>query len=74
MFEAFEALHKTLGIKKLKSRSFHQYSWNTEVETTWISLIGWAHKTSSIYLLISNKKMDLIHNKNGYTNKNSLQG
>ena len=26
--------------------SFHQYSWNSEVETTWISLIGWQHKTS----------------------------
>ena len=24
----------------------HQYSWNSEVETTWISLIGWPHKTS----------------------------
>ena len=32
---------------KKKSMSFHQYSWNFEVETTWISLIGWHHKTSS---------------------------
>ena len=29
--------------------SFHQYSWNSEVETTWISLIGWPQKTSIIY-------------------------
>ena len=35
------------GTKKIKSTSFHQYSWNFEVETTWISLIGWQHKTSS---------------------------
>ena len=38
------------GTKKIKSMSFHQYSWISEVETTWISLIGWHHKTSSIYL------------------------
>ena len=40
------------GTKKLKSTSFHQYSWNSEVETTWISLISWHHKISyenSIY-------------------------
>ena len=36
------------GTKKIKSTSFHQYSWNSEVETTWISLIGWQHKTSSM--------------------------
>ena len=35
------------GMKKIKSTSFHQYSWNSEVETTWISLIGWHHKTST---------------------------
>ena len=29
------------GMKKIKSMSFYQYSWNSEVETTWISLIGW---------------------------------
>ena len=38
------------GTKKMKSMSFHQYSWNSEVETTWISLIGWHHKTSSRYV------------------------
>ena len=37
------------GDKKIKSMSFHQYSWNSEVETTWISLIGWYHNTSSTY-------------------------
>ena len=34
------------GTKKIKSMSFHQ---NSEVETTWISLIGWHHKISSRY-------------------------
>ena len=48
MFEASEALQKMEDMKK-KSLSFHQYSWNSEVETTWISLIGWHHKTSSTY-------------------------
>ena len=37
------------GTKKIKSMSFHQYSWNSEVDTTWISLIGWHHKTSNNY-------------------------
>ena len=50
-FEAPEAPQKPSGTKKSKSRSFHQYSWNSEVETTWISLIGWHHKTSNKYLL-----------------------
>ena len=31
--------------------SFHQYSWNSEVKTMWIILIGWHHKTSNNYLL-----------------------
>ena len=33
--------------KKIKSTSCHQYS---EVETTWISLIGWHHKISNKYV------------------------
>ena len=41
------------GTKKIKSRLFRQYSWNSEVETTWISLIGWPHKTSSTYLCLN---------------------
>ena len=40
------------GTKKIKSMSFHQYSWNSEVETTWISLIGWHHKTSNIHCTV----------------------
>ena len=32
------------------SRLFHQYSWNSVVETTWKSLIGWRHRTSSNYV------------------------
>ena len=39
------------GMKKIKSTSFHQYSWYSEVETTWISLIGWHHKTSTACVL-----------------------
>ena len=39
---------KWRGRKKIKSTSFNQYSWNSKVETTWISLIGWHHKTSSV--------------------------
>ena len=38
--------------EKIKTMSFHQYSWNSEVETTWISLICWHHKTSNIYPFI----------------------
>ena len=38
--------------KKVKSRSFQQYLWNSEIYTTWINLIGWPHKTSSIYYLL----------------------
>ena len=30
----------------------HQYSWNSEVETTWISLIGWPLRTSTTYILV----------------------
>ena len=39
------------GKKKINSSSFRQYSWNSEVETTWIRLIGWHHKTSSLDVL-----------------------
>ena len=49
MFEASEALHKVEGTKKIKTMLFHQYSWNSEVEKTWISLIGLPHKTSTAY-------------------------
>ena len=44
---------KWRGQKKIKSMSFHQYSWNSEVETTWISLIGWHHKTSTVHPLLA---------------------
>ena len=40
------------GTKKIKSTSFHQYSCNSEVETTWISWIGWHHKISNIYYYV----------------------
>ena len=47
MFEASEALHKVEDTKK--KMSFHQYSWNSEVETSWISLIGWPYYLSFTY-------------------------
>ena len=47
MFDASEALQKPVDTKKLKS--IHQYSWNSEVETTWISLLFWPHRTSNTY-------------------------
>ena len=47
--KAFEALHKV--DKKIKTTSFDQYSWNSKVEKTWISLIGWPHKTSNLQFL-----------------------
>ena len=46
MFVLLRPRNKWRGQKKIKSRSFHQYSWNSEVDTSWISLIGWPHKTS----------------------------
>ena len=46
-FWGFWGPAKSRGDKKIKSRSFHQYSWNSEVETIWISLISWHHKTSN---------------------------
>ena len=47
---ASEAPQKPSGTKKMFSRSFHQYSWNSEVETTWKSLICWQHRTSNGYV------------------------
>ena len=41
------------GMKKIKSMSSHQYSWNSEVETTWIILICWHHKTSTMYTYVN---------------------
>ena len=60
MFEASEALHKVDGIK---TTSFHQYSWNSEVETTWIRLIGWPHKTSSkyyVFIVLSSLRVSIL--------------
>ena len=42
--------NKSRGQKKMKPKSFHQYSWNSEVETTWINLICWPYRTSSTVL------------------------
>ena len=52
------------------SRSFLQYSWNSEVETTWKSLICWRHRTSITYNIhigthepISTSKFSPFRNK-----------
>ena len=46
-----EAPKQWEGTISKKRRSFHWFSCNSELEVTWISLIGWPHKTSSTYLL-----------------------
>ena len=55
------------GDKKIETTSFHQYLWNSEVETTWISLICWLHKTFTIHIhasvMIQNK---YSHKDTGY--------
>ena len=35
------------------SRLFHQYSWNSEVETAWKSWICWRHRTSNNHYIFS---------------------
>ena len=52
MFETSQALQKPAGTKKLKSKPFNQYSWSSEVESTWTSLIHWPYRTSSMYVLL----------------------
>ena len=52
IFEASEALQKWEGMILKKKRLFHWLSSNSEVEATWISLIGWPHKTSSMYVVL----------------------
>ena len=47
----------------MKSMSFHQYSWNSEVDTTWISLIGWHHKTSSSSMTFSKNSWEVFYCK-----------
>ena len=55
------------------SRSFHQYSWKSEVETKWKSLICWRHRTSIVYHLLCSP---IIHNfrplKYGFCKKSLL--
>ena len=37
------------------SRLFHQYSWNSDVGTTWKGLICWRHRTSIPYTYLKSK-------------------
>ena len=53
IFEASEALQKWEGMISKKRRSLCWFSRNSEVEATWISLIGWPHKMSTIHELLS---------------------
>ena len=61
MFEASEALQNMKGMKKIESMSLHQYSWNSEIETTWIILIGWHHKTSTVKRVYLDSETAIIH-------------
>ena len=54
---------KPRGQKKGKTMLLHQDSWNFEVKATWISLIGWPHKTSSTYSGLSNSSRPTIFYK-----------
>ena len=61
--------------KKIKSTSIHQYSWNSEVETKWISLIGWHHKTSIVLCRPSSMyqyQLWSLFNSNKIRKKNNL--
>ena len=49
IFETSEAPKQWEGTISKKRRSFHWFSRNSELEATWISLIGWPHKTSIYY-------------------------
>ena len=51
------------GTISKKRRSFHWFSRNSELEATWISLIGWPHKTSSMYVYYANWQ-NLIDSEN----------
>ena len=63
IFEASEALKQWEGTISKKRRLFHWFSRNSELEATWISLIGWPHKTSSIYV----HKVLYLRNLEGFT-------
>ena len=45
-FRGFLGPATSRGDKKIKPKSFRQYSWHSEVEITWISFISCPHKTS----------------------------
>ena len=48
----FKKLLPTRGNNFEKKQCFcHRYSWNSEIETTWRSLIGWPLRTSSWHRL-----------------------
>ena len=60
LFETSEALQKPKEKKKIEKTLFHWYSWNSEVETTRNSLIGWRHRTSTRhYVNLQSTKVSL---------------
>ena len=53
IFEASEAPKQWEGTISKRRRSFCWFLYNFELEATWISLIHWPHKMSSIYRWLS---------------------
>ena len=51
MFELLRPCRKPMEQFWKQIGLFHQYSWNSEVETRWISLIRWPLRTSNTYVL-----------------------
>ena len=64
MCSSFWGPTKSRRNQKIILRWFQLYSWNSEVETTWISLIGWPHRTSNVYVQIWNLIFPLVDNHN----------
>ena len=54
------------------SRLFHQYSWNSEVETTWKSWICWRHRTSNTFGLSSSQTFTLQESRQHVLSANIL--
>ena len=74
IFEASEAPKQWEGIISKKRRLFYWVSRNFELEATWISLIGWPHKTSIICTVLLIKRiwkpnwfLDLVNQKSECT-------
>ena len=58
IFEASEALQKWEEMILKKKSSFHWLLCNSEEVTTWISLIDWPLRTSTVYLIMNSSQMN----------------